>query len=74
MTLDVETIKRRRNLMMVANVAAALVAIGGIVLYAQGQHWAMALTIIAVAAGFGAQIWFMAALRGGPDNRRRGGR
>jgi hypothetical protein len=73
-TLDVESIKRRRNLMMVANVVAALVAIGGIVLYAQGQTWAMVLTVVAVAAGFGAQIWFMAAMRGGPGNRTRGDR
>ena len=69
MTLDVETIKRRRNIMMVANVVAALVAIGGIALYAQGQTWALAGVVIAVAAGFGVQLWFMAAVRGGKGDR-----
>lgn len=69
MTLDVETIKRRRKVMMVANVVAAVVALGGIVLYAQGQGWAIALVVAAVAGGFGVQLWFMAALRGRKGDR-----
>ncbi len=69
MTLDVETIKRRRNVMMIANVVAALVAIGGIALYAQGQTWAIALVVVAVAGGFVAQLWFMAAVRGRKGDR-----
>ncbi|MBL8773669.1 MAG: hypothetical protein JNK30_19950 [Phenylobacterium sp.] len=64
MTLDVEAIKRRRSVMMIANVVAALVAIVGIVLYAQGQSWALAVVIAAVVGGFAVQVWFMAALRG----------
>ena len=69
MTLDVETIKRRRNIMMIANVVAALVAIGGIALYAQGETWGIALTVAAVAAGFGVQMWFVAAVRGRKGDR-----
>ncbi|MBL8553282.1 MAG: hypothetical protein JNL41_03310 [Phenylobacterium sp.] len=64
MTLDVETIQRRRKVMMIANVVAALVAVIGIMLYAQGQTWAIAMVIAAVVGGFAVQLWFMAALRG----------
>ena len=64
MTIDVETIQRRRKAMMIANVVAALVAVVGIMLYAQGATWAIAMVIVAVAGGFAAQMWFMAALRG----------
>ena len=69
MTLDVETIKRRRNVMMIANVVAAFVAVGGIMLYAQGQTWAVALVVAAVVAGFAGQLWFMAAVRGRKGDR-----
>jgi uncharacterized membrane-anchored protein len=69
MTLDVEAIKRRRNIMMVANVVAAFVAVGGIMLYAQGQAWAIGLVIAAVVAGFAVQVWFMAAVRGRKGDR-----
>jgi hypothetical protein len=64
MTVDIETIKRRRNIMMIANVVAAFVAVGGIMLYAQGQTWAIGLVVAAVVAGFAVQMWFMAAVRG----------
>ena len=69
MTIDVETIKRRRNILMVANVVAALVATGGIVLYAQGQTWGIAIVVAAVVAGFAGQLWFMAAVRGRKGDR-----
>ena len=69
MTLDIETIKRRRNIMMIANVVAAVVAVVGIMLYAQGQAWAIGMVIAAVAAGFAVQMWFMAAVRGRKGDR-----
>ena len=69
MTIDVETIKRRRNVMMIANVVAALVAVGGIALYAQGHAWAIGVVIAAVVAGFAVQVWFMAAVRGRKGDR-----
>ncbi|MBX3482226.1 hypothetical protein [Phenylobacterium sp.] len=64
MTIDIEAIQRRRKVMMIANVVAALVAVIGIMLYAQGRTWAIALVIVAVAGGFAVQMWFMAAVRG----------
>jgi hypothetical protein len=62
--IDVETIKRRRNVMMIANVVAAVVALAGIAVYAQGQAWGIAAVVVAVLGGFGVQLWFMAAVRG----------
>jgi hypothetical protein len=64
MTLDLETIKRRRTIMMVVNVAAAFLAVGAMMLYLRGETWAVAGFIVAVLAGFGAQMWFMAGMRG----------
>jgi len=69
MTLDIEAIKRRRTVMMVANVVAALIAVGGIMLYARGESWGIGLVIAAVVAGFAVQVWFMAALRGRKGDR-----
>ena len=74
MTIDVEAVKRRRNIMMVGNVVAALVAAGGSVLYAQGQDWGIALVVVAVAAGFAGQLWLLAAVRGRPGGRNGGDR
>ena len=65
MSLDVATIKRRRNIMMVANVAAAAVALAAIVAYFKfAIGWALIVLIVALLCGFGAQIWFIAGLRG----------
>lgn len=65
MSMELEAFKRRRATMMVANVLAALTALGGAVGYfVYAQPWALALFVAAVAAGFGAQIWFIAGLRG----------
>ena len=65
MSLDVATIKRRRNIMMVANVLAAVTAIAAIVAYFKfALGWALIVFIVALLAGFGAQIWFIAGLRG----------
>ena len=65
MSLDVATIKKRRTVMMVANVAAALIAIASIVVYFQLQlGWALVPFVVALAGGFAAQIWFIAGLQG----------
>lgn len=65
MSLDVATIKKRRNVMMVANVAAALIALASIVVYLQLQlGWALVPFVVALAGGFAAQIWFIAGLKG----------
>ena len=64
MTLDLEAIKRRRNVMLLACGIAAVVAIAAMTLFLQGQQWAIALFVAAVAAGFGGQMWLMAGVRG----------
>lgn len=65
MSLDVETIKKRRTVMMAANVAAAVVALISIVAYFQLQlGWALVPFVAALAGGFAAQIWFIAGLKG----------
>ena len=62
--LDLAAVKRRRNVMMVAVVVAAVTAIGSIVLYFKfAQSWALVTFVLALLLGFGAQIWFIASLR-----------
>ena len=64
MSMDIATLKRRRAVMMVVNVLAALTAIAAIVGYFKfAQSWALILFVAAIAAGFGGQIWFIAGLR-----------
>jgi hypothetical protein len=64
MTLDLETIKRRRNIMMAVCLVATLIAIGSMMLYLRGQDWAVAGFVVALLAGFGSQMWFMGGVRG----------
>jgi hypothetical protein len=65
MTFDAVTLKKRRNLMLAANALAVLIAAGSAVGYfAYGQPLALAGFVAALVAGFGAQIWFIAGLRG----------
>ncbi|MFI4964619.1 MAG: hypothetical protein ACHP9T_04545 [Caulobacterales bacterium] len=65
MTLDVAAMKRRRAVMMTVNVIAVLGALAGIVGYFRfGQTWALIAFLGALLVGFGAQIWFIAGLRG----------
>ena len=65
MTLDVEAVKRRRTVMMVANVVAAVGAVASIIVYFKfEQSWAMGAFVLALLLGFGAQIWFIMGLRG----------
>jgi len=64
-SLDVDAIKKRRMVMMVANVAAAVIAIASIVAYFQLQlGWALIPFVAALMGGFAAQIWFIAGLKG----------
>lgn len=65
MSLDVATIKKRRAVMMVVNVLAALIAIASIVAYFQLQlGWALIVFVAALLGGFATQIWFIAGLKG----------
>ena len=65
MTLDVAAIKKRRMVMMVANVAAAVIAVVSILAYFQLQlGWALIPFVAALVGGFAAQIWFIAGLKG----------
>ena len=68
MTAGLEAAKRRRTVMMIVNVAAALTAIAAIVAYFRfAQSWALIAFVAAPLVGFGGQIWFIAGLRGRPS-------
>jgi hypothetical protein len=63
--IDPVVMKKRRNLMMAVNVLAALGALAGIVGYFEFDiGWALIAVVGALLVGFGAQIWFIAGLRG----------
>jgi hypothetical protein len=65
MTLDVATVKKRRAVMMIVNVLAALTALAAIVAYFKlALGWALGVFVVALLAGFAAQIWFIAGLKG----------
>ena len=65
MTLDVATIKKRRTIMMIVNVVSALTALAAIVAYFKlALGWALVVFVAALLVGFGAQIWFIAGLKG----------
>lgn len=65
MSFDAATLKKRRNLMLAVNGLAVLVAAGSAVGYfAYAQPLALGGFVAALVAGFGAQIWFIAGLRG----------
>jgi len=65
MTVDVAVIKKRRAVMMVANVVAALTALAALVGYFKfALEWALVVFVVALLGGFAAQIWFIAGLRG----------
>ena len=65
MSADIEAMKKRRNIMLAMNAVAALAAVAAIVIY---FHYGLVLAGVAFVAallmGFGAQIWFIAGLRG----------
>jgi hypothetical protein len=65
MSFDAATLKKRRNVMLAVNGLAVLVAAASAVGYfAYAQPLALAGFVAALVAGFGAQIWFIAGLRG----------
>jgi len=65
MTVDVAVIKKRRAVMMIVNVAAALTALAALVGYFKfALDWALVVFVAALVCGFVAQIWFIAGLRG----------
>jgi uncharacterized membrane protein len=51
--------------MMIVNVLSALTALGAIVAYFKlALGWALVVFVVALLAGFAAQIWFIAGLKG----------
>ena len=63
MTFDIAAAKRRRMIMLVINVLALVAAMAGAYgyfkLHIEGLQYLIA---VGLAAGFGAQIWFIARL------------
>jgi hypothetical protein len=65
MSVDIATMKRRSALMMALSLGAGLAAAAALVGYIKlHQSWALVAFLAAVIVGFGAQIWFIAGLRG----------
>jgi hypothetical protein len=65
MSLDLAAAKRRSAIMIALSLFSGLAAMAGVVGYFKfRQPWAMAAFLVAVVVGFGAQIWFIASLRG----------
>jgi hypothetical protein len=65
MTLDVAQVKKRRAVMMAVNAFAVLAALAALVGYFKfALGWALIVFVAALIVGFGAQIWFIAGLRG----------
>ncbi len=65
MSLDLVSARRRSAIMIAISVVAGVCALASIIGYLKfHQAWAMAGFFAAVLAGFGAQIWFIAGLRG----------
>ena len=64
MTPELAAQRKRLTVMAVANVVAVVIAMGFIVAWAKfNVGWAFPAFIAALAAGFGAQIWFIAGFR-----------
>ncbi len=65
MSFDITTMKRRSALMMALSLGAGLAAAVALVGYMKLHlSWALVVFLAAVVVGFGAQIWFIAGLRG----------
>jgi len=63
-TIDLQASRRRLMVMGVINVVAVLAAAASLVGYFRFDvTWALAAFVVAMLVGFGAQIWFIAALR-----------
>lgn len=64
MTPELAAQKKRLMIMAVANVAAVVTAIAFLIVYFKfALEWALGAFVIALLAGFGAQIWFIAGFR-----------
>ncbi len=65
MSVDVATMKRRSTLMVGLSLCAGLAAAAALFGYIKLHlAWAFVAFLAAVILGFGAQIWFIAGLRG----------
>jgi hypothetical protein len=64
MTLDVDAQRKRLTTMLVFDAVCVMVAIASIVgAFRFGMNWLVYVFVIALVAGFGAQIWFIAGFR-----------
>lgn len=64
MSVDLKAAKRRLAVMGVINAFAVLAAAAALVGYFRYDlTWALGAFVVAMLVGFGAQIWFIAALR-----------
>ena len=65
MSLDLAAAKRRSAIMLALSLLAGLAAAAGVLGYFKyHQAWALIAFLAAVVVGLGAQIWFIASLRG----------
>ena len=65
MSLDLAAAKRRSTIMIALSLIAGIAAAVGIYGYFKLHAvWALVAFLTAVVVGFGAQIWFIASLRG----------
>jgi hypothetical protein len=63
-SVDIRAAKRRLAVMGVINVIAVLAAAAALVGYFRfNLTWALGAFVVAMLVGFGAQIWFIAALK-----------
>jgi hypothetical protein len=63
-SVDIRAAKRRLAVMGVINVIAVLAAAASLVGYFRfNLTWALGAFVVAMLVGFGAQIWFIAALK-----------
>jgi len=64
MSLDLVSLKRRRNLMMALSGTFLLAALASFVIYFEfGQGWARFTAAAALVVCCGAQVWFIASVR-----------
>jgi hypothetical protein len=66
MSLDPQALRKRRDVMLAATGLSLLAAAASIAGYFKfAQPLALGAFVVALLVGFGAQIWFIAGLRGG---------
>jgi hypothetical protein len=65
MSLDLKAAARRSSIMLGLSLFGGLCAMAGAIGYFKfHQSWALFAFLVAVIAGLGGQIWFIASLRG----------